>query len=452
MQIPFVQDNDRAALPFNLYPVQDQEFGYVLKQVPGLVKLAEVGRGPIREMIVAGKDLYVVSGKELYQVNSHYNATLIGTLEHPIGVAWMEFNALQVMVLDQNSGFIYDITDKSFQKITAEGFPLASSLTFIDNYFVVSVRDTERMQVSALLDGTTWDATVFGSSDGNPDDIVMVKAIHREVWAFNERTTEVFYDSGNADFPLERIQSAFMEVGCAAAKSVSIADNTLFWLTHEGHVVRANGYAPLNVSTRRVEREIAKCKNWSTAYSVSYVWEGHAWYGLTFPDDNLTLAYNIATNMWIRKGRFNFNCVGYSTYQWFNDTHVVGDALGNNLWAFADVNDLDGDILQRSFDSPCPRNKAKRIFYPSYELEFEAGLGTESGQGEDPKIMLTYSDNGGKTWSSERWLSIGKIGEYDRRGQIFRMGSGRDRIYRATITDPVKFTGRAVHIEMVPGT
>lgn len=55
----------------------------------------------------------------------------------------------------------------------------------------------------------------------------------------------------------------------------------------------------------------------------------------------------------------------------------------------------------------------------------------------DPQAILDWSDDGGRTWSNEHWVSIGKIGEYQQRAKWRRLGSSRNRTFRLTITDPV---------------
>ena len=61
--------------------------------------------------------------------------------------------------------------------------------------------------------------------------------------------------------------------------------------------------------------------------------------------------------------------------------------------------------------------------------------------GYDPQVMLRWSDDGGHTWSSEHWKSMGKIGEYGYRTIWRRLGMTmklRDRVYEISGTDPVK--------------
>lgn len=56
-----------------------------------------------------------------------------------------------------------------------------------------------------------------------------------------------------------------------------------------------------------------------------------------------------------------------------------------------------------------------------------------------PKVMLQWSDDGGHTWSNEYWKSAGRIGDYLARVIFNRLGMSRDRVFRITMTDPVKW-------------
>jgi hypothetical protein len=47
---------------------------------------------------------------------------------------------------------------------------------------------------------------------------------------------------------------------------------------------------------------------------------------------------------------------------------------------------------------------------------------------------------------------MGKIGEYRQRLRWNRMGSSRNRIYRVTVSDPVKRSIVAAHLDFAVGT
>jgi hypothetical protein len=55
--------------------------------------------------------------------------------------------------------------------------------------------------------------------------------------------------------------------------------------------------------------------------------------------------------------------------------------------------------------------------------------------------MLRFSDDGGHTWSNERWVNMGAIGTYGTRAIWRRLGMTtelRDRVYEVSSSDPVK--------------
>lgn len=59
--------------------------------------------------------------------------------------------------------------------------------------------------------------------------------------------------------------------------------------------------------------------------------------------------------------------------------------------------------------------------------------------GINPAITLSYSDDGGHSWSPERTTYLGEQGQYLRRCIWRRLGQSRDRVFRVVCCDPVKF-------------
>jgi hypothetical protein len=96
--------------------------------------------------------------------------------------------------------------------------------------------------------------------------------------------------------------------------------------------------------------------------------------------------------------------------------------------------------IRRLRRAPHISDEQVRIRHHAFQLDLEAGLGLTTGQGDDPQLMLRWSDDGGHSWSVEYWVSAGKKGEYRRRAIWRRLGMSRDRVYEVTISDPVRCT------------
>jgi hypothetical protein len=322
----------------------------------------------------------------------------------------------------------------------------------LDGYFVFTQPNSQTFWITELYDGTNIDPLNFASTEGSPDDLVAVNVDHREAWLFGSNSVEVWYNAGTPDFPLQRVQGAFMEIGCAATYSVAKLDNTLFWLGRDargrGIVYRAKGYTGIRVSTHAIEFAIQSYGNISDAIAYSYQQEGHSFYVLTFPSANATWVYDASTQIWHERAGFSnglftrhiSNCQAA-----FNSEIVVGDYQNSNLYAF-DLNVYaDNGAIQKWLRSwralPSGQNNLKRTSQHSLQLNCEAGVGLNDGQGSNPTAMLRWSDDGGHTWSNEHWLSMGKIGDTGYRTIWRRLGMTlklRDRVYELSGTDAVK--------------
>ena len=474
----------------NLFPEIIPEGGKepaFLNRAPGLKLLNTIGTGPIRGLWAFSPNDgtgFVVSGIELYKINNSYTATLIGVVSGT-GPVSMSDNGTQLFIACNGPSYIYNNTTNAFGQITDPDFPGAVTVAYLDGYFVFNEPNSQKLWVTQLLDGTSIDPLDFASTEGSPDGLLAVVSNFREIWAFGTNSIEVWFDSGATDFPLQRIQGAFNELGCAAPYSIAKMDNGLFWLGRDrrgqGIVYRANGYTGQRISTHAVEWQIQQYDNMSDAIGYTYQQDGHSFYVLVFPSANTTWVYDVATQAWHERAgwsngaftRHRGNC-----QMAFNNKILIGDFENGNLYSF-DLTDYsdNGDIQKwlRSWRAlPTGQNNLKRTAQHSLQLDIESGVGlngsmiaetiyllteddeyliTENGdylisddttpitQGSDPQVMLRWSDDGGHTWSNEHWSPIGKIGEYYKRVFWRRLGMTlklRDRVYEISGTDPVK--------------
>lgn len=453
-----VSPNAAADRCINLYPETIPQGGKesaCMYRCPGTQSILTVGNGPIRGMWVFGGYAYVVSGPQLYKVDTLWNAVELGYVNGN-GPVSMTDNGIQLAVVSAPDMFIYNAVTDTFAQVTDPDFPGALRVDYVDGYFVFVEPDSQRWWQTQLLDGTSVDPTEFASAEGAPDNLNSIIVDHREVWLFGESTTEVWQDVGNPDFAFQRIQGAFIETGCAAPFSVAKMDNTVFWLAKDvrgqGMVYRANGYIPQRISTHAIEYAISTYSDISDAVAYTYQDRGHSFYVLTFPSGNATWVYDASTNLWHQRaymtpfdgalGRHRSNC-----HMFFNGMHIVGDYENGKLYELSlDIYDDDGDLQKwlRSWRAlPTGSNNLNRTFQHSLQLDCESGVGLSSGQGSDPQAVLRWSDDGGHTWGNEHWRSMGAVGEYGRRVIWRRLGSTekiRDRVYEVSGTDPVAIT------------
>jgi hypothetical protein len=446
--------NAADARMVNLFPEIVPEGGKepaFLQRAPGLRLLANIGLGPIRGLWSYGNFMYVVSGSQLYKINSSYSATLIGTVSGTGPVSMVD-NGTQLFVACNGPSYIYNATTNAFAQITDPDFPGAVTVGYLDGYFVFNEPNSQKIWITSLLDGLSVDPLDFASAEGAPDGVVGIIVDHRELWVLGTNSVEVWYNAATQGFPLERIQGAFNEIGCVAPYSIAKADNGVFWLGQDargrGMVYRANGHTGARISTHAVEWHIQQYGNLSDAIAYTYQQDGHTFYVLIFPSADTTWVYDAATQAWHERAGFtngDFTRHRSNCQVAFNNEIIVGDYANGKVYAFdLDVYADDGQIQKwlRSWRAlPTGQNNLKRTAQHSLQFDCESGVGLNLGQGNDPEVMLRWSDDGGHTWSNEHWAGMGQIGQYGKRVLWRRLGMTlklRDRVYELSGTDPVK--------------
>lgn len=467
-----------------------------LQRAPGLTLLATLPQGPIRGMWTFNGLAYVVAGQKLYQINPNWTYVERGMVGNT-GPVSMSDNGTQLFIACNGPSYIYNAATLNFAQIVDVDFAGAVSVGYIDGYFVYNQPNSQKIWVTALLDGTSIDPLDFASAEGSPDNLVSLIVDHKEIWLFGQNSVEVWYDAGLPNFPLAPIQGAFNEIGCIAPYSVAKLDNGVFWLGADargrGIVYRSEGYTGKRISTHAIEWQLQLYDNMADAVGYTYQQDGHSFYVLNFPSANTTWVYDVSTEAWHERASWReiaFDRHRGNCQMSYNNKIVIGDYQNGNLYAFDLDNYSDNGGVQKWLRSwralPTGQNNLTRTTQHSLQLDCESGVGlnglvsnettvnfllgrdeeiiydragnpiefsstTLATQGADPQVMLRWSDDGGHTWSNESWRSMGKIGQYGRRVIWRRLGMTlkiRDRVYEVSGTDPVKIAimGAELHV------
>ena len=158
---------------------------------------------------------------------------------------------------------------------------------------------------------------------------------------------------------------------------------------------------------------------------------------LNFPSEPATWVFDLATNLWHEWETLDGTRFRGNVHAFFNGKHYVGDSQDGNILELEPKTWTDNGVeIPRLRQSQIVHAEKRRLFHRTLEVDFEKGVGNSDAT--DPQVWLSWSDNGGHTWSNEYARKIGKIGEYDARAVWRQLGSARERSYRVRITDPVK--------------
>ena len=430
-----------------------------LVSTPGLGLKVAIGTGPIRaawSTSIGG--FIVVSGSEVYTVNSAWVGTKVGDLSTNTGLVDIVDNGTQALIVDGAFAYILILATNVFSMVPlGDLISVGARCTFLDGYFIVQNPGYPgQFQISALYDGLTWSALDFGTAEGSPDPIVAVRAVNRQLWLFGSKTTEVYYDSGDT-FPFVRVDGAFLQYGCAAPFTVQPFAGSVAWLTDAGMVVMTNGYLPRRISNHAVELAIRQMSDMSQATAWTYQQDGHYFYCLNLDDDQKTFVYDIAAASWHERSSLELgqdNRHRGACYAFAYDKHIVGDYENGNIYEMSyDYKTDNGNPIARERTSPHGYSDGKRMFVSRFLIDCATGVGLDGiQQGTDPQIMMQTSRDGGMTWGKERWKSLGKIGTFKHRVWWDRLGSGRDLVVKVRYTEPTEFTILGASVDMEVGS
>lgn len=337
-----------------------------------------------------------------------------------------------------------------FGQITDAGFLGAQRIAFIEGWLIFNQPGTRTFYTTGPTPyQVLFPGSFFSLKDSSTDNLITLFENNRELWLIGERTSEVWFNSGLTNFAFSRIPGVGPQIGCAAANSITRIGNVLIWLAKneqgENLVVITAQYSWERVSNHGVEHAISSYPVVSDAIGYAYEEEGHLFYMLTFPTADVTWCFDATTKQWHKRlswdstagvfHRHRSNC-----YMDFGDVRVVGDYQTGQFHQMSRQFYTDaGSILRCLRRTPHVWQKAnrQRVFFSQLQIEFTPGVGLQNGQGSNPQCMLRWSSDGGFTWSTEQWVTIGAAGETRNRAIWYLLGEDRDRVWEASFTDPV---------------
>lgn len=447
---------------------------FVFLSTPGLQdeRIVKTGTDPSRAMYVYEGMMYGVFGNGVYKFNSGLTPILIGSLSTSSGyVSITANNGHQIIFVDGIYGYIYNTSTNVFAKITASGFPAKPlNVVFLDGFFAIPLGESNYYQISAINDGTQWDALDAAQIQAYPGFNVGVGVVNRRLYFFKDTSTEVWYNQGAADFPFRRDNTLLFNYGCLTAASIASEFGYLCWLSKDkdgvGSVMMTNGQNAEPISDDSIDELIGSFTNPSDMNAFIYKDGDHIFYVMNFDTDDTTLVCDLTLKAWhkrevhqaipnggrgpIGKKRNIPNCHAY-----FNNTHYVGSYKAPKIYDMSrSAATNNGETIERIrtpkhfFDAGYRRIQPNAI-----QIDMQMGLGESTGNFQDPKVYIRVSRDGGKVYGNKHAASVGKIGQNKVRAKFRKLGITRDLVSRIIFSSPVApvmLLGAAIDYEVLP--
>jgi hypothetical protein len=324
--------------------------------------------------------------------------------------------------------------------------PVSNSVSFFSGYFIFTIRDG-RIFASGLND-VTVDALSFTRADFRADDLLRGVAFGDQFFAFGASSIQVYRDVGTSPFPLSFVGA--IPRGLASQFAVAGFEegwsNELLWVGDDRIVYKLSGITPQPVSTLSVNRDLEALVDPTELRASVYMSGGHAFWSLSC--NAWTWVYDLTNDAWHERqsyGRTRWR--GASSVR-FDNQWIVGDDLTGELYTVSIDNQREHiSPLVSVIESDRAAAFPARAVVPRTDFNFTAGVGISNGLDPiqtDPRASISYSNDGGATWSDPVLREIGRGGEYGRRASVTRTGltGPYGRKWRLSISDPVPLSFR----------
>lgn len=374
--------------------------------------------------------VYIATEKLLYEFNvSTKTFKSIGAVSFDSKVTFAD-NGIDIVIVGGGNGYAYTPSSGFLRNMDIhQGWYPAGTVCYMDGYFIFNRIGTGQFFISRLY-STSIDPIDWSTAEAAPDNTVAVVVSNRQLWLFGEKTIEIWYDSGNPDFPFTRINGSVTDVGTANYKSISSLKENIYFVGNDFKVYMTLGYRPNRISTPAIEKRLSMCDP-ELLYGFSFINNGHSFYVIHI-DNIYTYVYDKDTGQW----HMRMSC---DKRKWFidgtikinNSSELFGNS-GSNFYSLSiEHYTEDGKPIRREAIS-LPINKGvNRFILAEMQLDMETGFQAEG------KVLLQLSDDGGVTWSNNHLASTGAVGDVKHRVRWLRLGQHRDCIVKIVITDPI---------------
>jgi hypothetical protein len=192
------------------------------------------------------------------------------------------------------------------------------------------------------------------------------------------------------------------------------------------------------ISTDGIDYRLENLTNPENCTAFLFRQDGHIFYQFTFPDDNISYAYDLNTKLFFHVTDENLNYHIARNVVYFNNKNYFVSLNGGNIYELdTDITDADygdGNIhdLPRVRITPPMRLSSQRMF-----IIKSLGFTIENGQDNptindiaNENVALSISRDGGATFSSSLTLNMNPSGHRRSRLIFQRLGQANDSTFQ----------------------
>ena len=422
----------------NLYPEINPDTS-ALHCWPG-AKAFSTGSGVNRGIYDWNGTLYAVNGTKLVSINSTGEQTEIGTVA---GGGRCVFAADGNYLYFVTTGNTYRTDGAILEANDDIDLVSPQSIAFLNSFFFYDSEDY--WAASFPGDGFNISALDKGQAESVYDELLRVYTFKQQLFMLSSKSIEPWYITGGTEPPIARAEGGLSQIGIAGTYCVTHTQNALYFLGNDRTVYRLNGYQPEQVSKIAINNAIENYSTVSDCIAWTMKYQGQDFVIFKFPSEGKTWGYSELFNEWFELATGDGQYIA-NDYAFIYGKHLISDYASGNIYELdIDTYTDNGTTTPRERVLPVllgePLGAAgKRVVCSRLELLLERGVGLATGQGSNPFVMVSVSEDGGKTFGNESFISPGVMGAYKQKVEWYGFASGYEIVFKVRITDPINIS------------
>jgi hypothetical protein len=407
---------------------------------------------PDRGMIEHKGVAYQVGGTTLYSINSAGTRTELSS--GVVGTDRCIFDAIgdDIIIVSEGKAYVWD--GATLTEITDADLETPNACAHLNNQIIFD-GDDGRFAASEVGDASDIPALNYATAESNADDLKRPYVMNQTLYLMGDKTIEQWWNSGVGNPPFDRIEGGIIPVGLRALHSVADNGDAMYFLGHDLRVWAVAGTSKKIISTIPLNSAIQGYTDVDEAIGNHFVFENQGFYSLTFPHTDITWCFSEQSQQWFILESSEGQWLGSSVIRAYDKTLVSDYSNGNVYELDVDTFDENGETVSRVRDSGVIHSgllgkPGVWMEMNKFEIEMETGVGALT---DTPEIMLSWSDDGGRTYSTEVWgtVNVGTAGQYQKKIEWYGLGGFYNRIMRIRVSEPVRWSIFSANAEVEIG-
>lgn len=406
-----------------------------------------------------GGSILMVVGPYVYWVKSNNNYQRLGTISNLNSKVSITDDGFGVIIADGTNLHRLQIDDMTFTTLAqTNDMSQPTAVDFLDS-FTISIGKTQDLPANSFFwsngyDNSIWEPLDNTQAEQSQDPITGMITCGGFLLLCGPTSYELWSTTGDSKYPFARSYASSGSVGVHAPSSLCKMGNNVYMLgqSNQGSVAayKLVGTEMQKVSTLALEQEWSRkittdCTTWT------YSERGHNFVVFNFDAADRTWVLDTDNGMWHERATRNISTD--TLHRWepnfaiqrttFQSTQIlVGDRFSTNIYELrTGITTENGNNIRRIRSTTHINDQQNMLMVSAVRFDMETGMGisdedTLGRYTQAPTVMFKYSQNRGRTWSSEIRRTAGRTGEYGTTVEFTKLGASRNFTVEYSITDP----------------